>query len=92
MRQFGSIGKCRLDVFRPESGIASDDLIPRRALRQVIENHGDGNSSASGAKIAATSCGVAAKVLLPDRHPTIVSRRPNSQSNVNPQDARLLSS
>jgi hypothetical protein len=62
-------------VFRPESRIASEDLIPGRTLCQVIENHGDGNSSASGAKIAATNSGVAAEAPLPDRPLTIVSRR-----------------
>jgi hypothetical protein len=75
MRQFGSISKRSLDVLRPQSRIASEDLFPRGALSQIIENHGDRNSSASGAKIACTNSGVAAEVLLPDRHVTIVSRR-----------------
>jgi hypothetical protein len=56
------------------SRTASEDLIPRGPLPGYRESR-DGNSSASGAKIAATNSGVAAEVLLPDRHLTIVSRR-----------------
>jgi hypothetical protein len=75
MRQFGGVRKRCLDVFRPQSRIASEDLFSRGPLCQVIENHGDWNSSASGAKIASTNSGVAAEVLLPDRHVGIVPRR-----------------
>ena len=61
-------------MFRPQSRIASGDLVSRGTLCQVIENHGDGNASASGAEVSSTNSGVAAEVLLPNRHATIVSR------------------
>ncbi len=72
MRQFGSIRKGCVDVFKSQGRVASENLVSRGALCQVIENHGDRNSGASGAKIAATNGGVAAQVLLPHRHATIV--------------------
>jgi hypothetical protein len=88
MRQFGSIRKGCVDVFKSQGRIASENLVSRGALCQVIENHGDRNSGASGAKIASTNGGVAAQVLLPDRHATIVPPA-GSHSEVSSQGSGL---
>jgi len=90
MRQFGSISKRSLDVLRPQ--IASEDLFSRGALSQIIENHSDGNSSASGAKIAPQMAGSLPRCCCQTVMPRLYPGGGQAKSNLNLRDVRFSSS
>lgn len=73
MRQFGRISQRCCDVLRSKRRIAANDLVHADALREAVEDDGDGDSSSERTKFATADSGVARQVVAP-HHISIVAR------------------
>ena len=73
MRQFGGVSESSVDMFRSKARVARQNLVLRRAFRQVIEDNGDRNSRPYSTNLAAADLRIAGEEVVPGGHVFILS-------------------